>query len=260
MPRLFHKGEWYYELSPTTLLETEFEILLVQNAEIVRPDSRIVPFKRTVYDGEESARADLAIISEDYREWVVVEVEMIRHSLHGHVIPQVRTLRGAAYGSEDADYLATKDEALDREKLGAMMKGLPPEVLVIVNKPDDEWKRELRRYGIQMMVFEIFRSTKNRYIFSVDGELPHLEQDIVTHLECDPLLPRFVTVASPAALEFAHGDKVNIFIDDQLTEWERIDIRNNCYIAPVGKMPLSRGRKYVLAKVGSQEYLIRPLG
>lgn len=259
MPRLFHRGEWYYELSPTALLESEFESLLIHNADVIRPSSRIVGYKRTVYNDEDSAQADLAVISDDYREWFVVEVEMNRHSLHGHVIPQIRTLYGAVYGGADADYLVSKDASLDRDKLGEMMKGLPPKVIVIVNKPDEEWERELNRHGAEMMVFEVFRSEMNRYIFSIDGELPLLAQDVLTHLECDPMLPRFVTVASPAALGFAHGQKVNIFVDEQLTVWERIDIQNSCYIAPVGKMPLSKGRKYVLVQTGSGELLIRPI-
>ena len=260
MPKLFHKGEWFYELSPTAFLETEFERLLVQNSEVIQLGSWIIPYKRTVYDGEDSARADLAIVSNDYREWVVVEVEMNRHSLQGHVIPQVRTLRGAAYSSEDAAYLATKNQALDAEKLDEMMKGLPPDILVIVNKPDDEWKRELRRYGVQMMVFEIFRSKMNRYVFSIDGDLPHLARNIITQLEFDPLLPRFLIVASPAALEFKNGECIPIFFEDQMMEWERIDSQNSCYITPLGRMPLSKGQKYALIKVESGEYMIRSFG
>ena len=92
MPRLYHNGEWFDELSPTALAEAEFEDLLIQNAQILRANTVIVPFKKTVYSAEQSARADLAIISTDYRHWIVVEVEMSRHSLYSHVIPQVRTL------------------------------------------------------------------------------------------------------------------------------------------------------------------------
>ena len=257
MPRLFHRGEWFYELAPTSLLETEFESLLVQNADIIRPGTIVVPYKKTVYAGDDSAQADLAIIGDDYREWLVVEVEMNRHSLHGHVIPQVRTLREASYGQMDASYLADKNPALDAVKLGDMMRGHAPEVLVIVNKPDEEWARELRRYSARMMVFEIFRSDANRYVFSIDGEVPRLAHDIMTHLEVDRMLPNFVVVASPAALDFGKGVRVPIFVNDQLTEWERIDIQTTCYLTAIGRMPLVRGRKYALARTQTGEFAIR---
>lgn len=256
MPRLFHRGEWFYELSPTSLLETEFESLLVQNANVIMPSARIIPYKRTVYDGEASARADLAIISNDYRQWFVVEVEMIRHSLYDHVIPQICTLRGASYGADDADYLIAKDPSFDPQKLHEMMRGQPPDVLVLVNKYDDEWNRELRRYGARKMVFEIFRSDTNRYIFSINGELPQLSHNSVTHLDFDPFLPRFLVVRSPAALQFKSGECVRIFIDEQATEWERVDIQTSCYLVPVGRMPLTRGRKYALVQNEFGEYSI----
>ena len=154
MPRLFHKSEWFHELSPNALAETEFESLLIQNSDIVRPNTSIVPYKKTVYAGERSARADLAIISHDYRKWTVVEVEMVRHDLHRHVVPQIDTLRNGRYEQSHAEYLAARAPHLDAGKISQMLRGEPPEVLVIVNKYDEEWGRELHRYGAHMMVFE----------------------------------------------------------------------------------------------------------
>jgi hypothetical protein len=259
MPRLFHRGEWFYELSPTSLSESEFESLLVQNADIIRPLATIVPYKKTVYAGDDSAQADLAIISNDYRDWIVVEVEMNRHSLHHHVVPQVRTLRGAVYGTADAEYLAAKNVTLDASKLADVMRGEAPEVVVIVNKPDAEWERELRWCGARILVFEIYRSDLNRYVFSIDGELPRLAHDVISRLEFDRFLPRFLTIASPAALDFKVGQRVPIFINDQLTEWERVDIQTTCYITPLGQMPLAHGQKYALVRTEAGQYAIRPI-
>jgi hypothetical protein len=259
MPRLFHKGEWFYELAPTSLSEKEFEGILVQNVDIIRPNSAIVPFKKTVYAGNNSAQADLAIISNDYRDWLVVEVEMVRHSLYHHVVPQVRTLRGASYGAAEAEYLAARNSMFDPAKLTDVMRGEPPIVVVIVNKPDADWERELRWCGASVMVFEIYRSDLNRYVFSIDGELPQLAHDVITLLEFDRLLPRFLTVASPAKLNFQIGQRLPIFINEQLTEWERVDIQTTCYITPVGRMPLAPGHKYALVQTAAGQYAIRPV-
>ena len=257
MPKLYHRNEWFFELAPSSMQESEFEQILIRHASIIRPGTKIVPYKRTVYSGDDSARADLAIISNDYKDWFVVEVEMIRHSLHGHVVPQVRTLRGAAYGQADADYLAAKDNSLDAYKLSQMMKGRSPEILVITNKFDEEWSREIRRYSALMMTMEIYRSDMNHYIFSINGGIPSLGQTVLTFLEVDSLLSNFLVVASPAALELESGVRIPMLFDGQVTEWERVEISSNYYLASVGRMPLVRGAKYVMVRNENDQLSIR---
>lgn len=258
MSRLYHKGEWFDEISPTALAEAEFEDLLIQNADIIRGDSVIVPFKKTVYSSEGSARPDLAMVATDYRHWVVVEVEMLRHDLYGHVIPQIRTFREASYTQEYVTYIHKKCPALDIEKLGEMLRGDPPDVLVIANKPDVEWRKEIRRYGAYMMVFEIFRSVLNRTIFVIDGEPPRLAKSFLSELSFG-LLPRCLILGSPAALEEESGVPFPIVIDGQLTYWERFDTATGAYLTPVGKMPIQPGRRYGLVRSRAGEYAIRPL-
>ena len=258
MPRLYYKGEWFDEISPSALAEAEFEDLLIQNADIIRANTVIVPFKKTVYSPEGSARADLAMISTDYRHWVVVEVEMSRHDLYRHVIPQVRTLRGASYTQEYVAYIHDKCPALDKEKLSDMMRGDPPDVLVIVNKPNADWQKEMRRYGAHMMVFEIFRSVLNKTIFVIDGEPPRLAQSFLSELSFG-LLPRCLTLSSPAALPVEPGVRFRILIDGQITYWERFHTATGVYLTPVGNLPIHPGRRYALFLSESREYAIRPL-
>ena len=258
MPRLYHKGEWFDEISPSALAEAEFEDLLVQNADIVRANTIVVPFKKTVYSPEGSARADLAMISADYRHWVVVEVEMSRHDLYSHVIPQVRTLRDANYSQEYVAYILNKCPALDKEKLSDMMRGDQPEILVIVNKPDIEWQKELRRYGVHLMVFEIFRSVFNRTIFVIDGQPPKVAQNFLSELSFG-LLPRCLLVSSPAAFPVESGVQFPIVIDEQITYWERFHTASYVYLTPVGNLPIRADRRYALMRSESGEYMIRPL-
>lgn len=258
MPRLYHRGEWFDEISPNALSESEFEAILITNAEIIRAGITIVPFKKTVYAGDASARADLAMIASDYRHWVVVEVEMARHDLYGHVIPQIRTLREGRYNQDHVAYLHAKNPNLDVAKISDMLRGYPPDVLVLVNKPDDEWRRELGRYGAHMMVFEIFRSINNGHIFVTDGDFPPLTHNVLTELSfC--LLPRCLMVGSPAALNFDTGVHIPILIEDQLTYWEWFRTATGVYLTPVGTMPINPGQKYALVQLENERYAIRPL-
>ena len=258
MARLYHKGEWFDEIAPSAVTEAEFESLLIQNADVIRTNALIVPFKKTVYSPEGSARADLAIISLDYRHWVVVEVEMSRHDLYSHVIPQVRTLREASYTAECVAYIHEKRPTLDREKLSDMMRGDPPDVLVIVNKADREWQKEMGRYGAHMMVFEVFRSVLNKMIFVIDGRPPQLSQSFLSELSFG-LLPRCLMVGSPAALAVESGVSFRILVDGQITYWERFQTATRVYLTPVGNLPIQPGRKYALTRSEGGDYAIRPL-
>ena len=213
MPRLYHEGEWFDEISPSALAEAEFEDLLIQNAAIIRPNALIVPFKKTVHSPEGSARADLAMISTDYRHWVVVEVEMSRHDLYSHVIPQVRKLREARYTQEHIAYIYDRCPYLDLGRLSDMVRGDPPDVLVIANKPNLEWKTEVRRYGGHMMVFRIFRSAFNKTIFVIDGEPPKLAYNFLSELSFG-LLPRCLVVSSPAMLPVEPGVPFSVLIEE----------------------------------------------
>ena len=258
MPRLYHKGEWFDEIAPSALTEAEFESLLIQNADVIRANTLIVPFKKTVYSPEGSARADLAMISADYRHWIVVEVEMSRHDLYGHVIPQVRVLREATYTAECVAYIHEKCPALDRAKLGDMMRGDPPDVLVIVNKADVEWRKEMRRYGAHMMVFEVFRSVLNKMIFVIDGQPPRLSQHFLSELSFG-LLPRCLMLGSPAALPVESGEPFRIVVEGQITYWERFQTATRVYLTPVGKLPIQPGRRYALVRLSDGDYAIQPL-
>lgn len=248
MPRLLYRDEWFYEIAPTAMNEADFENLLLQNADAIRSRSLIVPYKKTVYSDGGSARPDLALISLDYREWWVIEVELVRYSLHHHVIPQIRVLRDAAYGREDAAYLAGRGRSLVQSSLIEMMRGEQPRVLVIVNKPDDDWRRELRRYDAHLMVFEIYRSQQNRHIFRIDGELPRLAYGVVSHCRLDDVIPRALIVSSPAALGSPAGRSLEILIDDQVTVWQRVDTKTHCYLMASHRVTLERGRWYALLR------------
>lgn len=258
MSKLHYRGKRFSEISPSALAEAEFESLLVQNSEIIGTNAVMLPFKKTVHSPEGSARADLAMISRDYRQWFVIEVELSGHSLYHHVIPQVRILRDATYGQDCVQYLSQKCSALDADRLAEMMRGDPPEVIVIVNKPNQEWKKELRRNGVHMLVFEIYRSQLNESIFSIDGELPRLANNFVSELSFG-LLPRWLSLGSPAALSVKAGEQFPVLFDGQITYWERFNTATGAYITPVRGLPLRPGEKYALTRDPNGDLAILPL-
>ena len=257
MLRIFHRGEWFNEISPSALSEAEFERLLISNSEIIRENTVIVPFKKTVYSMENSARADLAMISVDYRYWIVVEVEMSSHDLLRHVIPQIRTLREAEYTQEYVAYIHSKRPELDKNKLSDLIRGESPEVLVIANKRNSEWEEALRRYDVHLMAIEIFRSEFNQTIFVIDGNLPAVEQNFLSDLSSIEMLPRCWKLSSPAALSVEPGERFPIVIGEQVTFWERFNTATAVYLTPVGNPPIESGQKYRLYQSDSGMYVMR---
>ena len=147
MARILVGDDWYEEISSASLYETEFEAVVRQEATKLFPGYHFVPFTQTVYADGESARADFALIEEEYRGWWVGEVEMAHHSFNGHVLPQIRTLADAAYGEGEARSICRKNAALSLDKMLDLMKGKPPRVLVVVNTPVSGWSGPLKARG-----------------------------------------------------------------------------------------------------------------
>ena len=116
----------------------------------------------------------------------------------------------------------------------------------------------LRRYGVHMMVFEIFRSVLNKTIFVIDGEPPKLAQNFLSELSFG-LLPRCLMLKFSCSASRGTRRTVPILIDEQDYLLERFHTATEVYLTPVGTLPISPGRKYALIRSDSGEYVIRPL-
>lgn len=253
MARILFRGDWYYELTPTTLLEDEFEALILQHSSELFPDYIAVPFKTIVESDSGSAKADLALIHKAYHHWWVVEVEMGRHSLSQHVLPQIQTLVSAYYGRHVVDSLCQVSPEMDRRKLELMLKGSQPRILVIVDSPRPDWQSALRPIGAQLTVFQVFRSEKNEHLFRVNGEPPRPDVTSLTLCHSDPTIPQFLVVESPQSL-LNHGDAtLKIFIDGRQSTWTRLESEDRVYLVPEGANPLHTRKKYAIMEDANGE-------
>lgn len=259
MHRLFHKDEWFDELSPDALTEAEFEAVVLQNASLLLPRSIAIPFKKTAHTPEGSARADLALIAEDYGQWAVVEVELATHSLYGHVLPQVRKLRDADYAQAYVTYIKRQCPRLDHVRLSAMLRGRAPDIFVVVNGEDAEWRSELRRNSIGMIAFRIYRSVSNRRIFSINGEIYARSEEAISELS-HSVIPRCLLVDSPAKIPVGPGEQMCILVNNKVTYWERIDTATDVLLMSGSKYSLAKSRRYVLTQNARNQYSIEPVG
>ncbi len=248
MTKLRYEGAWFFQLSPAALPETDFENLLIQNGEVFRADSWVIPYKPVIYSADSSARPDLAIIDHQYRDWFVVEVEMRRHSLIGHVLPQVRTLRDGYYGSNEAEYIIARRPDLDAAKVRDLMLGTSPQIVTVADRSDEGWRSTLNGAGIIFMTMEIFKSELNQYIFAVNGGVPQRANDLVTYCRFNAMLPRQMIVESPGSLGVGNGERISVLWEGQMIEWVRMDVRDSCYLRTRGSISLKPGLKYALLR------------
>lgn len=259
MARLLINNEWYDEISAKALRESEFESIFLRNVDIIYPDYYTIPFKIIVESEHGRAKADLALIDKDYLNWWVVEVEMSRHSLNGHVLPQVEILSSAVYGEEVSEFFFSKRPDLDLEKLKILMKGNQPRVMVVLDIPKDKWQQKLERFNAILSIFQVFSSKAGSYIFRLNGEYPRKFTSSQSKCNFPILLNRFLKVESPAILNVPDKEKLTIVYDGATTEWKRIDIKDAVYLYPVSYNPLNIEKDYLLLQEPDETYYLKEL-
>jgi hypothetical protein len=226
MARVFFNRMWFNSVRSQSWLERDYEQLVISNCPDLFPHWIPVSFKADVV-GEDGVvkRPDLALIDPYYRKWCVVEVELAHHDIYGHVLPQVDAFCSGIYDESHARYLVQQDPSLDIDKLTMMMAGLPPDILVVVDRPDTGWKRHLKPLGAMLGIVEPFRGPSDEIMFRVNGDQPEIPGDVLTRCSRGEMR-RFWRVHSPAALPapFRGDGLLEIFYEGLPTLWKRHDI------------------------------------
>ena len=246
MAKILHQGEWYDQLSTEALYESDYERILLANAEALFPSYTLVPFKMTVESEIDKAKADFALVHRKYKDWWVVEAEMSHHSFENHVRPQIQTLSQAVYDDAVASYLVAQEPTLDLARMRSVIRGQQPRVLVIVNAPIAMWALELRRYNAIVTVLEVFRSRHNSQVYRLNGEQP--VDNTILSSKCQVELARFLRVLSPGILPVQHGEQMSVFFKDGITEWSRTDIKDRVYLLNTKPVSLNPKASYQLVE------------
>jgi hypothetical protein len=261
MARLLIEREWFDSISPDAIYERDFENLLLANAEYLYPSYSMARFKALVESEYGRAKADLALIDNDYRDWWVVEVELGSHPLRGHVEEQVTILATARYGADEARRLAEANHTLDFDRLAAMMRGRQPRVFVIVNQAKPAWSSALARSNAIVGVAEIFRSRReNLTVLRINGEQPVGVGDVITACRVDALMPNMLRVESPAGLGFGSDETIEIWFEGGLTQWARLDTGAAAWLTPLRRNPLPPAlRSFVIRRDNEGRLTLEPM-
>jgi hypothetical protein len=151
-------------------LETEFELIVAKALLCIYPNYHCFPFGGTFKLEDTVCRPDLALVAKDLSHWFVIEVELISHSLDGHVLPQIRTFR---YGEPQRDCVSVLSKALsmERNQIETFVLSVPRTVAVIANKRHRDWEIALRSLEVQLLTVSAFNSSAGVRAVEVDGRL-----------------------------------------------------------------------------------------
>ena len=160
-----------YELNdPTEATEVEFE------ADVVRALSCLFPqYMCVVYGGAfllegRVSCPDLALIARDYSHWFVIEVELVSHSLEGHVLPQVRAFR---YGEPQSDSvrILARELAITEDRAATLLHYVPRSVAVVANKRDPAWGIALNALNVQLLSVSTYGGASGVRAYEIEGDL-----------------------------------------------------------------------------------------
>jgi hypothetical protein len=140
--------------------ESEFSKFVVAGLRAAFPTYQCVPFTGRFMRDDEIRRPDLALVARDHSHWFIVEVELLSHSLVGHVLPQIRTF---AFGkpAPDCATLLAKAVGIDEGRGHTLIDYVPRAVIVVANGRPLEWEHALTGIGAHLLGISVLSSDKH---------------------------------------------------------------------------------------------------
>ncbi len=165
------KPEHVFFLSdPDAPSEAQFELDVAKALACLYPNHRCISFTGSFRHGDRVFRPDLALVAKDYSHWFVIEVELLTHSLHNHVLPQVRAFKSGEPQPDCVTQLAVR-LGIGCGEAQSLLHLVPKEVAVVANKSDYGWERTLKGSGVQMIVVSVYKSAQDAVAVEIEGDL-----------------------------------------------------------------------------------------
>lgn len=167
----------YRMKDPDAPYESEFEAATIKVLSCLYPNYRCIVFGGAFdYEGRIS-RPDLALVARDYSHWFIIEVELVSHSLDGHVLPQVISFR---YGTpqQDCARILERELQITHSQARTLVEHVPRSVVVVANRRDAEWEASLAAHKIQFGVVSLFLTIDGTEAIEWDGSLTVLEESL----------------------------------------------------------------------------------
>lgn len=114
------------------------------------------------------------------------------------------------------------------------MRGEPPQIVVVVDRPDTGWKPMLKQMNVTLTIVEAFRGPGVQSLLRINGETPDLPGNVLTRLSRHHLR-RLWKVHSPATLPPPDAETtLQIENESSLTRWKVIPLDGGLMLAALG--------------------------
>ena len=157
--------------------EAQFEYIVAKALACVYPQYNCIVFGGSFRRDGEVSRPDLALIAKDYSHWFIVEVELVTHSLNGHVLPQIRAFQFGEPLSDCVSILA-KETGLSQSRMRTFLEVVPRSVAVVANKRSQDWDLALASLQVQMLTVSVYKSAAGIEAVEVEGQLDVLKEHL----------------------------------------------------------------------------------
>jgi hypothetical protein len=255
MSKILINGNWYSQIDSSSMYESIYESKILSNSDYLFPGYFCFPFKKPVSSIYGTGIPDLVLIDKEYREWIIVEVELEHHGLQGDVLDQVVKFSAGDYSEDHARYLSERHSELDKSKLTTLICGIRPRVSVFVPIAKPEWWRVLLQYNATIAVIEIWEDDTGRNLLRIDGDQPTVKSsEFLSNLFRDEKIIKGLRVENPAILPPL--DEIRISIQGKSSEWAIVRSKSNAWLMPRGKFPLESlsGLSFRLVQAAPNEY------
>jgi len=260
------EGAWYHELKSIGYYgESDLEREIRQHLRSLFPDFWVFPFKKKVVsrDTADIYKPDLAMVRKDFSAWGVIEIELSDHDFD-HVLKQTVCFVEGKYDAPDmAAYIQRQMKthcgtSVGLPRLRKLLGDEIPTVLVIADAQVDTWKKQLKASGIDLCVFQIFKSQGGRHIYRTLGDYPAVAVQ-EAHCRRHQSLSNVIEVIGPFQFKKLRNKKhIDIVFDSHLTRWAVFTDNGQKYLRFMGKVnPLPPNATYVLFSDRAHKYYFR---
>ena len=132
------------------------------------------------------------------------------------------------------------------KRLTRLLSDQMPKVLVIVENLPDGWEEQLKRVGVDVCIFEIYKNPRGTHLYRTCGEYPIIRTE-EAHLRRSSLPNLFEVVGNFRFKNVRKNNEVHVYYANGLTRWSIITNAGRRYLRFIGKLnPLSPNSTYCL--------------
>ncbi len=214
--RILSEGSTFYEIGSHSIYEETYEKMLLQFKEELFPDHFCFEFKHELrVPRQTNVKPDLILIDREYQEWVLVEVEVARHSWSGHVADQVERLELAEMPRVMISRMCAVQLDIDERRVSMLFQSQLQRVLVVCND-SPRWSEKFAETSAELLVVRPFRNERHALMLQSEREFRRRRRNIVTNLSTPTASqPGWYRIEAPHAIPI-HLSEVSLIFDNEV--------------------------------------------